>query len=102
MPYFLVDGESIYDRLRQPRFHLVAFSDADKAILKNCERNLKANTRDFVDFNGFSLSPEVAEAFGTDKSFSVLLRPDYYVGFISAETSSAELSVYLNKLVGRS
>ena len=25
MPYFTVDGESIYDRLREPKFHVVVF-----------------------------------------------------------------------------
>jgi 2-polyprenyl-6-methoxyphenol hydroxylase-like FAD-dependent oxidoreductase len=27
MPYFLVDGKSIYDKLREPKFHLLTFSD---------------------------------------------------------------------------
>jgi len=27
MPYFLIDGESIYDKLRQPKFHWLVFSN---------------------------------------------------------------------------
>src|SRR5215510_5639353 len=27
MPYFLVDGESVYDKLHAPKFHLIAVSD---------------------------------------------------------------------------
>src|SRR4051812_13846324 len=29
MPYFLVGGESIYDRLREPKFHLLVFKNED-------------------------------------------------------------------------
>jgi hypothetical protein len=57
---------------------------------------------ELVDFNAISLSPQVAEAFGTDKSFNVLLRPSSYIGYISAETSLNELKVYLNDFVSYS
>ncbi len=29
MPYFLIDGKSIYDKLREPKFHLLTFSDGE-------------------------------------------------------------------------
>src|SRR5258707_9297354 len=31
MPYLAVDGKSIYDQLRAPRFHLISFSESDPA-----------------------------------------------------------------------
>ncbi len=68
MPYFLVDGKSIYDKLHQPKFHLLAFSDAqgDFHALKT---ELESQYAELIDFNAISLNPQVAEAFGTDKIF---------------------------------
>lgn len=99
MPYFLINGESIYDKLHQPKFHWLVFSDeqndyqALKAELKNKHANL-------VDLNLVPLQSHVAEIFGANKSFHVLLRPDNYLGFISQGASSDEISAYLNKFVG--
>src|SRR4029079_18169073 len=41
MPYILVDGESIYDGLQGPRFHLVVFSDA-QAELQELQTELES------------------------------------------------------------
>jgi hypothetical protein len=76
MPYFLVDGTSIYDRLKQPRFHFLAFSAND----------LQPES-DLVDFHRIALNPQIEAIFGTDKPFSLLLRPDNYIAFISEEVS---------------
>lgn len=100
MPYFLVDGESIYDRLRQPAFHWVVFSNtgSDFQVLK---AELENQYADLVDFNVVPINPQAAEIFGTRNPFHVLLRPDNHIGFISAEISLSEASAYLGKLVKR-
>jgi len=50
MPYFLVGGESIYDRLRQPKFHLLVFSDSkDSAQISKAE--LESLYGEMIDFN---------------------------------------------------
>ncbi len=101
MPYFMIDGASIYDKLHEPKFHLLSFSDGQddpqffKAELDNRYARL-------CDFNAIPLSPEAAEAFGKDEPFSVLLRPDNYIGFISTNTSMNGLIVDLRKFVGNS
>lgn len=93
MPYFLVDGESVYDRLRQPKFHLLVFTDEPGSP----QATEAAGTNpDLVDFNVIPLGPQVKEVFGTDRPFNVLLRPDNYVGYISAGPPSGELKAYLN------
>ena len=101
MPYFLVDGTSIYDKLHEPKFHLLGVSDGqdDHQFLKT---ELEKHYAGLVDFNAIPLSPEAAEAFGTNNPFNVLLRPDNYIGFISTETSLNGLRVYLKKFVGNS
>ena len=101
IPYFLVDGKSIYDNLHQPKFHWLVFSNTQNDF-QTLKTELESQYTELVDFNAIPLYPQVAEVFGTDKSFNVLLRPDNYIGFISAETSPGELRVYLNEFAGHS
>jgi hypothetical protein len=61
---------------------------------------LETSYPDLADFNLFSISPEVKEAFGTNKDFSVLLRPDNHVGLISSEDSLSRVPEYLVKFIG--
>ncbi len=98
MPYFQVDGESVYDRLREPKFHLLTFTDEASPVHASA---LEAESQyaDLVDFQSIALTPQAAEAFGTDKPFNVLLRPDNYIGYVSAETSSSGLRAYLQDFI---
>ncbi len=98
MPYFLVDGQSVYDKLHQPKFHLLVFSDA-QSDFQALKTELESQYAELVDFNVIPLSPQVAEAFGANKAFTVLLRPDNYIGFISKGTSASELNLYLNRFI---
>ncbi len=102
MPYFQIDGKSIYDKLRQPKFHLLVFSDAPESDFQPLKTELENEYAVSVDFNVIPLDSQAAEIFGANKSFNVLLRPDNYIGFISPNTSLSELKVYLNKFVGQS
>ena len=100
MPYFLVDGESIYDKLHQPKFHWHVCAD----VRNDCQATKtepESRDADLVDFTAVALNPQIGAVFGTDKSFSVLLRPDNYIGLISPETSSRVVSSYLHEFVGR-
>lgn len=101
MPYFLVDGESVYDKLNQPKFHLLVFSDG-KSSCQELKTELENEYAELIDVNIIALYPPVAEVFGADKSFSLLLRPDNHIGFITMETSPHELRAYLKKFVGHS
>jgi 2-polyprenyl-6-methoxyphenol hydroxylase-like FAD-dependent oxidoreductase len=118
MPYFLVDGENIYDRLRAPKFHLLTFWDgesvgekkpgvsagvvdnlgeglvADEGVLSETETEYAR----MIDCHVIPLYPNVAEIFGVDKPFNLLLRPDNYIGFISSDISSAPVSKYFARL----
>jgi hypothetical protein len=96
MPYFLIDGKSVYDRLRQPKFHLIAFSAEDRNLTATLERELAQEYGKLLDFNAIPLSPSVVQLFGSDKPFNVLLRPDNYIGLISSDTSLDKVRSYLN------
>ena len=99
MPYFLIDGQSVYDRLQAPKFHLLVFS-AEKNDYQSLAAGLESQYAELVDFHELPLDPQVAKAFGTDLSFSVLLRPDNYIGYLSTEVSLNALSLYLQNFPG--
>ena len=96
MPYFVVDGESIFNKLHQPKFHWLVFSDAAHSF-QTLQTELENHYAELVDLKFISLHPQIAEAFGTDKAFGVLLRPDNYMGSISTETLLNGLRVFLDK-----
>jgi hypothetical protein len=98
LPYFLVDGASFYDRLREPKFHLLAFSDGESDYQK-IKNEIESDYKDSVDFSVVPIYPQVAEIFGTDKPFSVLVRPDNYIGLVSQETSPDDFRSYLSEVI---
>ncbi|MDQ6786279.1 MAG: FAD-dependent monooxygenase [Acidobacteriota bacterium] len=94
MPYFLVEGESIYNSLHEAKFHLLIFrSGKDKQTI------FENKYADLVDVHEAPLYPHIAEIFGAKESFIVLLRPDNYIGFISSADSLEDLEDYLIKVV---
>ncbi len=93
MPYFEVENASIYDRLREPKFHLITFFDSDNKPLSPA----KTLPNDLADFHEIPLYPNIAEIFGAKQTFSVLLRPDNYIGLITEDVSGADLKTYLSR-----
>jgi 2-polyprenyl-6-methoxyphenol hydroxylase-like FAD-dependent oxidoreductase len=97
MPYLLVDGKGVYDWLHAPKFHLLTFSNESET-----SETKDAVAREFgevVDYLAFPINQQVTEIFGTDKPFHVLLRPDNYISFISAENPLTELRGYFDNVV---
>jgi 2-polyprenyl-6-methoxyphenol hydroxylase-like FAD-dependent oxidoreductase len=99
MPYFLVDGKSIYDKLREPKFHLLTFTDGEGDHQREGSE-IGSNYGHLLDEHVFPLYPHVTKVFGVSRPFTVLLRPDNYIGFISPETSSSRLVNYLKGVIG--
>ncbi|HVF90102.1 MAG TPA: FAD-dependent monooxygenase [Blastocatellia bacterium] len=98
MPYLQVGGESIYDRLHEPRFHLLAFSDSPSEI-QALQPEVESRFAESVDSYAIPLDEQAAEIFGTEKPFNLLLRPDNYIGFISSDTSPGRLQAYLSDFI---
>ena len=92
MPYFEIEGSSIYDRLREPKFHLLFFSDGSSAQLGSI-----ASGNESTDVHSFPLYPNVAEIFGAKQSFTVLLRPDNYIGYIGSGNSIDDVRNYFER-----
>ena len=90
-PYFELEGASVYEKLKLPQFHLLTFFDGENKLADYTEI-LK---NEAIDFHALSLTSDIAEIFGASKSFTVLLRPDNYIGFISEDISGEGLRRYL-------
>jgi hypothetical protein len=102
MPYFLVDGANVYDKLRAPKFHLIVFSDdkhggfhSERLRQRDLQLEIEHEYKDLIDFNVMLLDPRVVEIFGTNQPFQVLLRPDNYIGGISTTVSLTDFKTYL-------
>jgi 2-polyprenyl-6-methoxyphenol hydroxylase-like FAD-dependent oxidoreductase len=93
MPYFVIDGQSIFDKLRNPKFHLVTFSDGQT-------NPTQLQSTDTLDTETIALCPQVAELFGTKESFSVLLRPDNHIALMTRDATLKSVTEYLEKIFG--
>jgi 2-polyprenyl-6-methoxyphenol hydroxylase-like FAD-dependent oxidoreductase len=98
MPYFEIEGASIYDRLREPKFHLLTFFDGQNNPA-SAPAEFQNKYADWFDFHEMPLYPNVAETFGASETFSVLLRPDNYIGTISARASFETMENYINRIL---
>lgn len=96
MPYFQADGAGLYDRLREPKFHLVVFYDG-KTEMPPLSDELMEKWNGQIDTTTVPLYPHISEIFGATQSFVVILRPDNYIGLISGDVSAEVVSGYLDK-----
>lgn len=98
MPYITIDGQSVYDLLHAPKFHLLTFSNnLEPSELTN--QAIQSEFGNLVDYLVFPLRPQVAEIFGSTRPFSVLLRPDNYLGFVSTGDPLPELRAYFTNVI---
>lgn len=98
MPWFEIDGESIYDLLREPNFHLVLFLDGETNV-PSLPADLMERLTGLIDSNVFDQNDVIAKAFGTTASFYVVLRPDNHIGLISDDFSPEMVARYLGKFI---
>jgi 2-polyprenyl-6-methoxyphenol hydroxylase-like FAD-dependent oxidoreductase len=96
MPWFEIDGKSIYDVLHDPVFHLLIFSEG-KSEITPLPEDLLQKWKGKIDSHFFVLGEKAKEAFGTNSSFFLILRPDNYIGMISDDFSPETISNYLDR-----
>lgn len=97
MPWFTMDGKSIYESLKEPQFHLLTFG-ADESVRGEISVAMDAEWRSETVILSLPLSGEVKKAFGSESPFLVLLRPDNYIGYLSNDLSSAKLKKYIDSV----
>ncbi|MGI8470444.1 MAG: FAD-dependent monooxygenase [Pyrinomonadaceae bacterium] len=95
-PYFAADGKSLFENLSAPKCHLIVFSDGN-TDLSAVETVVAEKYAALIDYKTIPLYPHIAEIFGTNKTFSVFVRPDGHVGFITRENPIDELDKYLTE-----
>lgn len=99
MPYFLVDGKSVYEWLQLPKFHLLTFTNETDS--PPTAEEIQDEFTIPLDYHVFPLSERVSEIFGSDKPFSVLLRPDNYIGFVSSNAPLEQVKAYYDVCMTR-
>ena len=97
MPYFIVEGKSVFDLLHQPKFHWLVFS-AQRDDVDELRKIVTEKYADLADVLSLSLSTEATGAFGHKESFAVLLRPDNYIARITGDTSYVAITSFLERL----
>jgi 2-polyprenyl-6-methoxyphenol hydroxylase-like FAD-dependent oxidoreductase len=91
LPYFLVDGASIFEKLKAPKFHLLLFSKTEPG---ECQ-----DFGDLVDCHHISIDERVSEIFGTENDFGLLLRPDNHIAFIASAMTPEQVADYFRRFV---
>lgn len=89
-PYFLIEGKSCYDDLRSPKFKLVTFFDGSETLRF-------MDLPDWVEHITFPLFPHIADTFGSKHTFSILVRPDNHIAFVTSGEVKSELDKYLSE-----
>jgi len=90
LPYFLVDGESVFAKLNAPKFHVLLFGKGE------CEQ-----FGELVDCHRIPIDARVREIFGTEDDFGLLLRPDNQIAFISSEITPEKVADYFRRFLNR-
>jgi 2-polyprenyl-6-methoxyphenol hydroxylase-like FAD-dependent oxidoreductase len=101
LPYFLIEGHSVYDKLRGAKFHLLTFvADQGEPGNSDVSAELDGRYANLVDQLVVRLDAHVIELFGSSKPFNVLLRPDNYIAFISAGRALDQVGAYFKTNIG--
>ena len=100
LPYFRFNGQSIFEKLNEPKFHLLVFSKAEsngRSICGEFERSFGQ----VADCHMVPIDERVSEIFENDNDFIVFLRPDNHIAFISSEISLDGVRDYLDRIAER-
>jgi 2-polyprenyl-6-methoxyphenol hydroxylase-like FAD-dependent oxidoreductase len=89
LPYFLVNGESVFAKLKAPKFHVLLFGTGE------C-----AQFGDLIDCHQIAIDTRVSEIFGTSNDFGILLRPDNHIAFISSQITPEKVADYFRRFLG--
>ena len=91
LPYFLVDGASIFEKLKAPKFHLLLFGKGECGEFPNLG--------ELVDCHHISIDARISKIFGTENDFGLLLRPDNHIAFIASEMTPEKVADYFRRFV---
>ena len=112
LPYFTVEGdtlegESIYRKLKSPKFHLLTFTNKeDKQKTEQDIEKIGQQYEDWLDCAVLPLSKSISDTFEVQDSFSLLIRPDNHISFItkgdlSSPSLAQQLEQYFSLITGK-
>ncbi|MGV3525057.1 MAG: FAD-dependent monooxygenase [Candidatus Sericytochromatia bacterium] len=87
LPYFRLDGHSIYARLQAPVFHLLLFAQTEAALPPLTQALLP--WKDHVQIHALPLTADLKQLFHSTRPFLLLLRPDHHIALLSQDLSGA-------------
>jgi hypothetical protein len=101
LPYFLMDGRNIYESLRAAKFHLLSFVDEQSGLSEAgmIGAEVESKYANLIEQHVIRLEAHIAELFDSKEPFTVLLRPDNYIAFISAGGSLNGVSAYFKEVI---
>jgi hypothetical protein len=91
LPYFVVDGASIFEKLKAPKFHVLLFSNGKSSEFQNLG--------DLIDCHHIQIDARISEIFGTEDDFGLLLRPDNHIAFIASVMTPEKVADYFRRFV---
>jgi hypothetical protein len=92
LPYFVIDGQSVFEKLKEPKFHLLLFSNTEQRA--QCEEFAR-KFGNLADCHFIPITERVSEIFEREDEFSVFLRPDNHIAFMSSEVPPSIVGEYL-------
>ncbi|MBP9664680.1 MAG: FAD-dependent monooxygenase, partial [Pyrinomonadaceae bacterium] len=97
MPWLRINGASVYDHLRKPGWHLVAFAD-DIDNAPSLPADVITSRLGPIDSHVFAIDDVITNTFASSSAFFLLIRPDNYIGLISNEFTPSGIEDYLERL----
>jgi 2-polyprenyl-6-methoxyphenol hydroxylase-like FAD-dependent oxidoreductase len=94
-PYFEIEGKCVFDFLKTPKFHIVAFGG-------KVEAEIITKYDEIIDYKEFELDETVKNIFEIEETFYVLVRPDNYISLLSTKNIEDELESYFEKHLAKS
>ena len=75
------------------------FFGGDEEAALGVRTQLAAEFSDIMDHFFLPQSDNVAKAFGTEKPFIVMLRPDNYIGLLTSQTDLEVVRKYMHEVL---
>jgi hypothetical protein len=91
LPYFQLDGRSIFDKLKEPKFYLLLFSNG----AAECGKLTQA-VGGLAHCQVIPISDRVREIFEREDDFTIFLRPDNHIAFMSSKITQDMIREYLH------
>ncbi len=85
MPYFQINGESIFDKLKDPTYKIIYFGNKNNNRLQEIDHNN-------IELIKLSFE-EIPSIFTGQSDFYIVVRPDNYISYIGKDLEKIKKSI---------